>query len=848
MTDSRLLRGKLWKVLPLIAYVCVAVGATYPLIVEITTRLPGGTMDTLVHYWNGWWVRQALRTGQSPFRTSYLFHPRGLTLVYHNFAWINILGWLTLEPLVGGYVAYNLVLLIGLALCGWAAFLLAHELTGSRWAGFVCGLIYQCWPYRTAQLDHPNLVGTYAIPLFLLFLRRAIHSSRSRDGLLAGLFLALAGYARWQLLIPASLVGTVYFLCVLPGRWAARRQWSRSLLLAGAVVAVALAPPALLLLREQQVHPASVLEETDEAALQTDLLAYVTPSPAHPILGKLTAPAYDRYYSDRSMGRRFPAYVGVTTLLLATLGVVGAWPKSTPWLAAAVVLIVLALGMELRVGGQLYPVVPMPYHLASKSFVVRLMRFPDRFSLFLALPVSVLAAFGVTGLFRRVLDRASPRVAGAACLLGSLVVFEFLAVPTPGLDVERSPFYRELAGSGEKSAILNLPINSQSAKRYMFDQVKHQRPIVQGKTARFPEDAYVYLESQPLLRSLRRYGEIDPELADVGRHLTALAADDIGYVLLHKEEADPQQLGRWRRYLLMHPRFEDDRIAAFVTSPVAGRDFTLRSELAPGIGPVEIVTSTGCVEPGGVLEVDVGWGTTRQLTKDYTVELSLQSEEGGTVRRKVYPITPDWPTAEWPESALAWGYHPLRVGRSLTPGSYDVRLSLLDAQTERRSASSLLVGTVRVSDSECEFPALSGGTSVNAVFGDQLWLLGYELTHQGHELQIKLDWRSEQRMEVDYKIFVHVFDRATDAPVAQDDAMPQQWTYPTRFWPAGEMVQDEMVVPLDAVSPGEYGLAMGVYDPETMERLPVEDRTGLVHEDGRLVLPGETVQVEERDS
>ena len=51
--------------LVLLAYASVAVATTWPLVARLTTHLPGGTTDTLVHYWNGWWVGRALSTGQT---------------------------------------------------------------------------------------------------------------------------------------------------------------------------------------------------------------------------------------------------------------------------------------------------------------------------------------------------------------------------------------------------------------------------------------------------------------------------------------------------------------------------------------------------------------------------------------------------------------------------------------------------------------------------------------------------------------------------------------------------------------------------------------------------------------
>ena len=101
-------------------------------------------------------------------------------------------------------------------------------------------------------------------------------------------------------------------------------------------------------------------------------------------------------------------------------------------------------------------------------------------------------------------------------------------------------------------------------------------------------------------------------------------------------------------------------------------------------------------------------------------------------------------------------------------------------------------------------------------------------------------------MDTDYKVFVHVYDPATQIPVAQDAAMPLRWHYPTGLWASGEVVTDTVPIALGEVPGGDYGLAVGVYDPANMERLEVVDGTGQTQPDGRLVLPGETVRVRGR--
>jgi hypothetical protein len=832
----------------LVTYAGVAVGTTWPLVARMTTQLPGPTSDTLVHYGNGWWVWWSSMNGQAVLRTSHLFYPAGISLAYHNFAWLNIVPWLVLRSWVGGFAAYNLSLLANLALCGFAAFLLSRDLTGDGRAAFLAGLIYQCWPFRLSQLDHPNLISTQWIPLFLLFLIRAVRRGRWQDGVLAGLFLALTGYARWQLLIPAAIVGGVYLLCTLPGRWASRRRWALALVLVGGVAVLLLAPPALFLASQQRIVPADLVVEGEEATMQTDLLAYLTPSGSHPVLGPLTQPAYDRYYADRSGGRRFPAYVGIAVLILALLGVRQARRTALPWVAMALVLLSLALGPVLRIGGMLYPAVPMPYRLAARLFVVRLLRFPDRFNMFLALPAAVLAAHGIARTLTRAHRRGRWAAVAVSCMLGGLILFEYLAIPVPFQQSRLSTYYHEMADEAGDFAVLNLPINHQQSKLYMFAQVAHRRPILQGKTARLSEEAYAYLDRHPWLRGLRQSGEMSPGLTDVSRQLASLSEDGVRYLILHRTLVGPDQLARWQRYLLIAPRFEDEQIAVYATAPLVGRDFTLADELAPGIGLIRVVTSTGCLNPGRVLEVDVGWATTATLERDWDVRLALVAEDGIARQEEVFPLSSVWPTVEWPANAVAWGYYPLRISPSLPAGDYNVTLTLVDPATRAIQNRQAVAGQVTVSQRPCAFampPDDAHAVAVNALFGDDLRLLGYRLSQEGDRLTLTLHWRAERRMETAYKIFVHVFDPATQVPVAQDDAMPRQWAYPTTFWGPGEVVTDAVSISLEGVPVGAYGVALGVYDPATMARLPVVDGIGQPRPDGRLVLSGEMVSVEE---
>jgi hypothetical protein len=66
--------------------------------------------------------------------------------------------------------------------------------------------------------------------------------------------------------------------------------------------------------------------------------------------------------------------------------------------------------------------------------------------------------------------------------------------------------------------------------------------------------------------------------------------------------------------------------------------------------------------------------------------------------------------------------------------------------------------------------------------------------------------------------------------------MPYHWTYPTFWWETGEVVSDEITLPLAGVPRGTYRLEIGVYDPNSGERLMLSDGGGQQPTD-RFVLP-----------
>jgi hypothetical protein len=131
-------------------------------------------------------------------------------------------------------------------------------------------------------------------------------------------------------------------------------------------------------------------------------------------------------------------------------------------------------------------------------------------------------------------------------------------------------------------------------------------------------------------------------------------------------------------------------------------------------------------------------------------------------------------------------------------------------------------------------PAAAG---LGAPTPEWLPLADYGPPHPGDRLHLNLTWQATRPFERDLKLFVHLLD-TSDRIVAQVDlpagagAGPEGADYFTSQWDPGQLIADDVVItlPLDA-PPGPYRLAFGLYDGDTLQRLPVAGR-----EDGRVIV------------
>ena len=79
----------------------------------------------------------------------------------------------------------------------------------------------------------------------------------------------------------------------------------------------------------------------------------------------------------------------------------------------------------------------------------------------------------------------------------------------------------------------------------------------------------------------------------------------------------------------------------------------------------------------------------------------------------------------------------------------------------------------------------------------------------GDTLQISLNWRAVQPPQANYTVFLQLLDSDLQVRV-QKDRWPGDGLYPTAALTAGQVITDNLALPLD-IPPGQYRLIAGLY-------------------------------------
>jgi hypothetical protein len=756
-------------------YLLVAIAITWPLAAQLGTRLAGfGYSDAYEMAHHLWWFQYAIENGEPLFEQPLLAYPdgiEGITLWANPLQFFPAWAFALVVPVP---VAYNVTLLLTMALNGWAMFVLARHLTRSDAAALLAGVLYLAFPTMQGHLGagHAGLLVQWPLPLFVLALLR-LRETTTGSGrpvlwlLLAALLFMMTAFGHTLQLLYATLPVVLVFLAWL----ALARDWRA---FAYTVAACALGTVALALylypVAAATLGTAAYADAGGAVRYSADLLAPLTPSFMHPLFGQLE-------YTHRVLGINIDegyAYVGIVAGLLALVALVRR-PAARLWGGLALLVYLLSLGPLLKILDQPVRVtiagiesfVPLPAALFDTLPVLNLARTPGRFSFVLALAVAVLAAYGFSVLWGR-LGRSRW---GVMAVLAAFALFEYQAFwPLPLTSAEVPAEIAALRDADDVRAVFDIPWdNLVTAKQGLFLQTIHEQALIAGHVTRStPVDpAKLTLLQSTLSRSL---------LSDAGADI----------VIVHREQDADSVLYDRAEERLGEPLYRDDDYAVFRVPPPGPAVEVIKQVAEPSAISDAADSFVWTFEPGWMLldaELEAE-GRTAVVTLDGE-ELLRQTIDGEASLTVPVPLMP--------------GYHTLRL--AVDPPCPQVYSEALRCQTLDLRALSL--------------DGFLPDTFEPVAYGNGVTLAaGHVALGDGESLPVWLWWQfSARRSENDIR-FVHMVNE-TGTLVAQADG-----TLGNRAIGEGHAEVVTLALP-DNLPTGTYRVFAGWYTYPDAVRFPV---------------------------
>jgi hypothetical protein len=299
----------------IIFYLAIAMGLTWPMARHLQSAVPD-LGDPLLTSWILDWVGHGLTHQPLRLYDAPIFHPSRLPLAYSE----NLIavGLLVLPFQIAGASAValnNIALLLGFALSGYGAFVLARMISGSTAGALVAGVLFAFAPYKFDHISHLQIVFSAWVPLLLAALLAFRERATWKRGALLTLVIVLHGLTNIYFLLFCGVACaiTVLLLAVIAPRDV--RFYIRlgsAVILAGLILL-----PFLLPYRVVSKHYQMVRHESEARAYAASWIDWLVPS------GR--SRAWSEYVTPGLWGAERQLFPG---LMMAALAVVAlAWRR-----------------------------------------------------------------------------------------------------------------------------------------------------------------------------------------------------------------------------------------------------------------------------------------------------------------------------------------------------------------------------------------------------------------------------------------------------------------------------------------------------------------------------------------
>lgn len=236
------------------------------------------------------------------------------------------------------------------------------------------------------------------------------------------------------------------------------------------------------------------------------------------------------------------------------------------------------------------------------------------------------------------------------------------------------------------------------------------------------------------------------------------------------------------------------------------------------------------VRPGHALPIDIYWQTDTNTPdlKNITYTLTIRQSNGDIINQIEGTPGAAWLTT-WPANVPVREPTGIYIPPETEPGHFLLEWQLLngDAVVPGRPflrpwyTQSITLGEISVVTWPMETSLPEDVTLLQAQFGDAIQLYGYTLSETENSVQLTLTWQATSVPDKNYTFFIHLIDQQGNI-VQQRDIIPVDGLRPTAGWRTGEVLTDLHTLSLPEDLPdGTYLLRIGLYEPKTFIRLPI---------------------------
>jgi len=468
-------------VVPLGFYFVAFCVLTWPRITQFSTHFFCDAGDGLQNVWNMWWIKKAVtELHQSPWHTTWLHYPFGISLHGHTLNPFNGLLGIVLQQFMTLRQAHNTLIVLSFSAGGLTAFWLALRVSGSYGGSLLAGYVFTFSQFHFAHAQgHMNLVSLQWLPLFLLFAlnlvdRPTVPAATAAALGLFGVYLCDYYYFLYGVSASAILVMWTAWQRKDPWFWtreAYRRPVAAFLLVSAATTGVLLIGLAWSNWNDPFVgsHPADMFS--------LDLLALVIPG-GHWRFAPVTAGYWSRLKVNIHESSVYVGY-GVLFLLVCAWRGRRAVPGLSYWFIVLAFFGVMALGPVLHLWGRAVPFLPLPYSLLEVAIPwFRLSGVPVRMVVMVTLAAAVIAAVGV-----RLLWAVETRRWVLVPLL-ILIGVEYVPWPIPAIAPPNTDFVEVLGNPSGHGAYIEASAEPLRGGTALYFQTQHEQPMAFGYTSR----------------------------------------------------------------------------------------------------------------------------------------------------------------------------------------------------------------------------------------------------------------------------------------------------------------------------------------------------------------------------